>query len=59
MWSIDGGTIWYDSAEVVACTPGAKTVTFHAADGYVTPAPLAKTVVIHTANTATQAYTPE
>jgi hypothetical protein len=59
MWSIDGGNTWYDSAEVVPCTPGAKTVTFHAADGYVTPQAVPKTVVIHTANTLSQAYTPE
>jgi hypothetical protein len=59
MWSIDGGVTWYDSAAVLPCTPGAKTVTFHAADGYVTPDPAAKTVIAYTANTLTQAYTEE
>jgi hypothetical protein len=59
MWSVDTGVTWYDSAEVVAMSPGAKTVTFHAADGYVTPDPAAKTVVIHTANTLAQEYTAE
>lgn len=59
MWSIDAGVTWYDSAEVVPTTAGAKSIVFHAADTYVTPGPLAKTVVIHTANTSTQVYTSE
>lgn len=56
MWSVDGGVTNYESAVVVPMTPGAKTITFHHADTYVTPAPLAKTVVIHTANAASQVY---
>lgn len=59
MWSVDAGVTWYDSAKVVAMIAGAKTVTFHASDGYTTPEPLAKTVVVHTANAASQAYTEE
>jgi hypothetical protein len=59
MWSVDGGVTNYESAAVVAMTPGAKTITFREADGYLVPDPLAKTVVIHTGNTASQAYTPE
>jgi hypothetical protein len=59
MWSVDGGVTNYESAAVVAMSAGVKSITFRAADGYTTPAPLAKTVVVHTANTASQVYTPE
>lgn len=59
MWSVDGGITNYESDVAVAMTPGAKTITFRAADTYVTPAPLSKTVVIHTANAASQMYTSE